>query len=640
MKKLLIAVLVSLILLQSSAAADTVNFTVLHTNDEHSAIIPYSPAIDFSESAKDPTIGGFARLSTLVKSIRAERSEEVILISAGDFTGGSPFSWLVTEGESPEIALMQKIGYNVITLGNHEFDYGAEKLVVSLLNAGYPKANEKTAIVSTNLVAPAGHPINGIVKKYFVLELENLKLGFIGLLGKDAKTKAYSYEPLDFEDPIKSAKQAVEDLKKEGVDLIIAVTHSGVSEDLKLAEAVPEIDIIVGGHSHTVIEEPVITSDGTVIVQAGDGLKYIGVLELSYDRDSGKLKIRNYETGTPFLIEINDEIPIDPEINAAISDYIKKVNAMIYNKTGRNISDPIASADFALTTRTFQESNIGNFITDAMRLVVEEKTGKRVDFAVFANGEIRGNITPGTMEYSKGKISLYDLLLPVSLGVGDDGSPGYSLVSFYITGEEVYRVLEITILLHQHYGDDYFVQFSGLRYYYNPQNAFIEIPFVDKKIPSAMLPNLGSVVKAERYKGTGKQTLNEEDYEVIERDGRLYRVVTDSYILSFLPKIAEVLPQLTVVPKDERGNPIPPDDYKNLVLKVNGEELKVWQVVVEYTLSQPVDEEGLPHIDDYYQKPTGRINVVWSFPIAGYPLAAIIAIVAVVLYFKVVRGRK
>ncbi|WP_456329981.1 5'-nucleotidase C-terminal domain-containing protein [Archaeoglobus sp.] len=252
----------------------------------------------------------------------------------------------------------------------------------------------------------------------------------------------------------------------------------------------PKIDIIIGGHSHTVLEEPIITSDGTIIVQTGDSLRYLGVLELEYSRDNRELKIRNYDTGTPFLIKIDDEIPIDPEVDAVIKEYIKKVNAMVYNKTGRYILDTVASSDFALTTRTLQESNIGDFITDAMRLVVEEKTGEKVDFAVFANGEIRGNITPGTMEYSKGKISLYDLLLPVSLGVGEDGSPGYSLVSFCITGEEVYRVLEITILLHQLYGDDFFVQFSGLRYYYNPQNAFIKIPFVDKKIPSAMLPNL------------------------------------------------------------------------------------------------------------------------------------------------------
>lgn len=74
----------------------------------------------------------------------------------------------------------------------------------------------------------------------------------------------------------------------------------------------------------------------------------------------------------------------------------------------------------------------------------------------------------------------------------------------------------------------------------------------------------------------------------------MYRVVTDNYILSFLPKIAEVLPQLTLEPKDEKGNPIPPEEYKNLVVRVNGEELRVWQVVVDHTLSQPVNDEGLP----------------------------------------------
>jgi len=630
MRRVVIFATVALILLTAISQAQPVHFTLLHTNDEHSALIPYSPAIDFNPNASDPTIGGFARLATAVKEIREKESEPVILVSSGDFVGGTPFSWLIPEGYSPEIILMKEIGYNVVTIGNHEFDYTAEKLESYLINAGYPEANEKTVIVATNSITPPDSPLKEIFEKYHVIQLDNgLKIGFIGIIGEDAQRKVYSHKPVEFEDPIKAAKEAVEELKAMGVDVIVALSHSGIDEDLLLAEKVPEIDIIIAGHDHRVLEEPILTPQGTIIAEAGEGLRYLGILELEYN--AGKVKLRNHETGEPFLLKIDDSIPVDPEINSLVNDFKQKLDSMICEKTdGKycDIMEAVAVSDFSLATKQFKESNIGNFITDAMRLMVEKRTGEKVDFAVFANGEIRGNITPGTMSYSKGKISLYDMLYPVSLGIGIDGSAGYSMVSFYLTGEEIYRVLEISVLLQKFYGDDFFLQVSGLRYYYNPQNALIEIPFVDKKIPTALLPgNFGAVVKIEKYEGEGVQDGN---YVTVERDSRLYRVLTDNYILSFIPKIAEVLPQLKVVPKDK-------EKYGELVVNVNEEELKVWQVVVDYLHSQPVSEKGIPEIDSYYSSTKGRINEVWSFPVVGYPILILCFLIAVVVVLKLRR---
>ncbi|AAB90365.1 bifunctional metallophosphatase/5'-nucleotidase [Archaeoglobus fulgidus] len=575
MKLKLLLVISIIVVLSSTSQAATI--TILHTNDEHSALIPYHGK------------GGFAKLAYLVKELEKDK-QNVILVSAGDYIGGTPFSWLIAEGYSPEISIMQKVGYDVVTIGNHEFDYTSKALQGYLQNVTIP-------VVATNVHAEG--PLGEVLKKHYIANVGGVKVGFIGILGVDAQRKVYSHENVTFEDPVVAAKEAVEDLVREGAEVIIALSHSGIDEDLVLAEEVPEIDVIIAGHDHRVLEEPIVTPGGTVIVETGDSLRYLGVLEIEYEDE---VKLKSYS-----LLEINDSIPDDPEVGLMVQNYVEKLNAFVKERSGFNsIFETVVRSDFSLTTQKFRESNLGDFITDAMRFAVEKATGEKADIAVFANGEIRGNITP-----VNGEISLYNLLVPVSLGVGSDGSAGYSLVSFYLTGDEIYKVLEIAVLLQKFYGDDFFLQFSGLRVYYNPDNALIDLPFIDKKIPTVLLPgNLGAVVKAETSEGE------------IERD-KLYRVVTDNYILSFLPKVAEVLPQLTVVPKDKHGNAIPPERFGELVIKANGREVKVWEAVVDYARS-------MGKIDDRYKNANNRINEVWSFPAVGYILAPIAVAAAVV----------
>ncbi len=526
----LVLVLFTVIILSSVTQAATL--TILHTNDEHSALIPYYGK------------GGFAKLAYAVKELEKEK-QNVILVSAGDYVGGTPFSWLITEGYAPEISLMQEIGYDVVTIGNHEFDYTAEGLQSYLKNVTIP-------VVATNVEADG--VLGKTLKKYYLAEFGGVKVGFIGILGIDAQRKVFSHENVVFEDPIASAKSAVEELKEKGAEIIIALSHSGIEEDMILAKEVPEIDVIIAGHDHRKLEEPIVTPEGTVIVETGNSLNYLGILEIEYD---GDVRVKSYS-----LLELNESIPDDPEINLKVQEYVEKLNDFVKKRLGfDSIFESIAVSDFSLNTAKFEESNIGDFITDSIRYEVEKATGEKVDIAVFANGEIRGNVTP-----VNGKITLYNLLVPVCLGVGEDGSPGYSLVSFYLTGKEIYRVLEIAVLLQEFYGDDFFLQFSGLKYYYNPENAVLSLPFIDKKIPTVVLPgNFGAVVSAETDDGP------------IEKD-RLYRVVADNYILSFIPKVSEVLPQLSVTPKDRSGNPVPPERYSELVVKVDGKEMKVWEL--------------------------------------------------------------
>ncbi|HOB29695.1 MAG TPA: bifunctional metallophosphatase/5'-nucleotidase [Bacillota bacterium] len=609
--------------------------TILHTNDEHSAMIPHSPAVDFHPEMADPTIGGYARLATAVQQIRekkAEAGEPVLLFSGGDYTGGSPFSWLIPEGIPAQLAIMHLIGYDAATIGNHEYDYGTAVLARYLQAAGYPEANAKTVLLASNTVPPPEHPLAEIFRQKHLIELENgLTVGLFGLIGQDAISVANSPEPVEFTDQHETAAAIAKELKEEGADLIVALTHSGVEEDRELARAVPEINVVVGGHCHTALTEPVLEGE-TIIVQAGSMLECLGVLELAFDPESEKVRLRN-GTEKPYLLPIDDKLELHPQVSEALAGYTAELNALIARRTGGrflNIMDTVAWCDFEIPdTPPLQETPFGNFVADAMRLVTSQKIGQRVDFALQANGSIRGSLSPGSLEHSYSKVSFYDLADLIGLGVGPDGQAGYPVVSLYLTGEEMCRVLEVAVLLEQMLGNTYYLQFSGLRYDYNPRNGILfTVPGLDLPVPSTR-----AVVRAERYTGEGRQGTGSESYVPLVRgDKELYNLVTDSYILSFLPMIGEMLPMLKLEPKDSTGNPVPIEELDKLIVKVDGEELKVWQTVIEYAAAQPLNDQGVPQIDPYYAAPVGRINQAWSIPFLIWPILILLALIALVIF--------
>ena len=283
------------------------------------------------------------------------------------------------------------------------------------------------------------------------------------------------------------------------------------------------------------------------------------------------------------------------------------------------------------------ETALGNFVTDAMRFVAQEFTGKRVDIASEANGNIRNSIFPGTMEHSAGNISFYDIAEATGVGRGRDGRPGCPIASVYLTGEEVRHVLEISVLLQELMGDSFFLHLSGLRYSYNPANAvLLTVPFVDLPIPT-----MRAVTGAELYTGDGIQTANSEQYVPLGRgDEELYHLVVNGYLLLFLPLVTDLLPQLEVVAKNADGEPVPTDRLDELIIRhPDGSELKVWEAVVMYALAQGSGVDGIPQISGYYADVAGRITKVWTFPLLGWLLLILAAIVGGIIYL-ILRRRK
>ncbi len=646
---LLLISLITLVLFSpvfaSGPSSEELYLTILHTNDEHSAIIPHSPTVDFHPYREDPTIGGYARLASAVNQIREDKllsEEPVLLLSAGDYIGGSAYSWLIPEGYAPEINIKHAIGYDAVVIGNHEYDYGPDILAEYFIEAGYPEAHDQTVVLASNTAAPPEHPLkaNDLYRDKELIELDNgLKVGLFGLIGKQAVSYTTANEPVQFEDQHETARQMVEQLKSEGAQLVIAITHSRVEEDVDLALDVDGIDIIVGGHCHTALYEPIIEND-TIILQAGSLLEYLGRLELAYNPETEELRILNRENEQPFLIKLDHSISLDPEINEMVNAYTNELNQFLFDKTGGqfdHIQDTVVFSEYVIPSEPpLQESPFGNFVTDAMRLVTEEKTGRSIDVAIQANGSIRGSLEPGTMPHALGQVSVYDLTELIGLGIGPDGTAGYPIVVVYLTGDEIRRSLEVAVLLAELMGNTYFLQFSGLRYDYNPQNAtFLTVPFLDLPVPTTR-----AVTSAEIYTGDGRQGFNDELYEPVEwGDQELYSLATDSYILSFLPMIGEMLPQLDIVLKDSAGNPLSEEQLDELIVYVEESELKVWRTVLEYAAGQPEGDSGLPEIDSYYASSADRINQVQTISHITWPIL-ILAIIVIAVYILIRRIRR
>ena len=262
--------------------------TIIHTNDLHSHLLGFGPNGDYTiELDNDATIGGFARIAARVEEIRAAREAEgtpVLLLDGGDFMMGTAFSLL--RGQA-ELTLMDALGYDVITLGNHEFDWTPSETAKILGLIGDLGLDLK--VVASNLIFDADSPLDdslealcgedNLIQPAYIQEVDGTMVGFFGLVGENAAGVAPFAYPVDFEAASSAAARAVSALEDAGAQLIVCLSHSGLDEDTALAGAVPGIDVIISGHTHEIAQEPLVVGD-TLIVQAGSYGRYLGVLDL------------------------------------------------------------------------------------------------------------------------------------------------------------------------------------------------------------------------------------------------------------------------------------------------------------------------------------------------------------------------
>ncbi|MYA64025.1 MAG: bifunctional metallophosphatase/5'-nucleotidase [Gemmatimonadetes bacterium] len=258
---------------------DGVNLVVLHTNDTHSRMDPFP-----MDGGRFQGLGGAARRATLIRRVR-EANEHVLLLDSGDIFQGTPYFNFF--GGELEFRAMTAMGYDVATLGNHDFDNGVDGLVAMLPEAGFE-------FVSANYDV-SGSALAGHVEPYTIREFDGVRVGIFGLgIAFDKLVLASLHEGVVYTDPVEAARTACRELRDQGCSLIICLSHLGYRygdparpSDQTLAAAVPEIDLILGGHTHTFLDEPELFDQGqdgfTVVNQVGWGGMRLGRIDVSFD---------------------------------------------------------------------------------------------------------------------------------------------------------------------------------------------------------------------------------------------------------------------------------------------------------------------------------------------------------------------
>lgn len=268
----------------SFAASKKVTLTILHTNDVHSRIEPFP-----MDGGKYQGLAGVARRSTLINKIRSEEAN-VLLLDAGDMFQGTPYFNLF--GGQLELDLMTKLGYDAGTFGNHEFDNGLNGLVKYLDHAKFPFLTANYDFKGTVL--------EGKTQDYTIFKKEGVKIGVFGLcIDIDGLVDPTNFIGMKYLDPIAAAHRVVKELKeKHKCDLVICLSHLGYQyesdkvSDLVLAAKTSDIDLIIGGHTHTFLTEPTFVTNlkgsKTAVNQVGFAGINLGRIDIQFERATGK----------------------------------------------------------------------------------------------------------------------------------------------------------------------------------------------------------------------------------------------------------------------------------------------------------------------------------------------------------------
>ncbi len=583
-------------------------FTLLHTNDMHSAFIGLGPAADYTPFVlgDDRTRGGYARLAARISERREARAAQgpVLVLDAGDFSMGTPFG-AATRETGGELRLMARMGYDATTFGNHEFDLGPDGLgqAIGVARSAGPvpallASNTDLAAEDPTLSALQGLAAAGVIRRNLVIERGGLRFGLFGLLGKEAVGYTAGGAAV-FSDAIEVAKEMVRVLREtEGVDVVVCLSHGGVEkledgsfgggDDVRVAEAVPGIDVVIGGHSHTELRAPILVHGRTPVVQTGKEGENLGELVLALE--GGKLSVESYR-----LYPIDDTVAGDPGTAAAIEELEASVTAAVFASRGYRIDQPLAIAPRDLPN-TFTDIAAGtilaNLVTDAFRGATQ------ADVGLTANGLLRAGLTRG----KTGVQTVYDVFAVAPLGAGvTDPTAGSALVTGHFTGRELKHVLEFLLVDSPAHPGEYFPRASGLRFRYDPSRPRFDV---------VTEIELGDLARGYRAIDVG------------EKAERLYSLTCPLYlglILAAIPKHTQG--KLALVAKNSSGEPLesrvealdtprgsspyllPPHgtlDAGSIVRSAPseaGREIKEWQAIMDHLRSLPVERPGeLPTI--------------------------------------------
>lgn len=564
-----------------SATPEKEDVTILFTHDLHSHLLP-------AEDTDGGEYGGYARLMTAIRAWK-QKYPDALLVDGGDFSMGSLFQTAYATS-ALELRIMGAMGYDATTFGNHEFDY-LPKSLASMLNVAADCGEKVPAIVDANYLPPKqgqegyGEDAQMVwdalenygVKDYIILERGGVYFVLFGLTGYDSDACAPN-SGMILEEPAAVAQRVVDEataecVEKYGVEpLVIALSHSGTEdgqgEDYELAQAVDGIHVIISGHTHTTLREPIVVNN-TYICSAGEYGKNLGVVRLEYSAD-GTAVMKEYQ-----LVPIDENVVEDPEIAALVESYKTEVEENYLSNYGMTFDQVLVHNTVAFETvgqvkGTLHEPTVCNVFSDAYKWMAEKIGGEPVDVALTAAGVIRETIPLGDVTVS-------DIFNAASLGVGTEGE----LVSVYLTGKDLKCALEVDGSLAPMISSVQ-LYMAGIEYSVNNNRMIFN------KVDYAALRRAdGSLEKIE--------------------DDKLYHVVCGTYMAQMLGTVEESsFGLLTITPRDRNGEPIPTDEiFDHVVRDDKGVPVKEWYAISAYLLEMGGE------MDEHYAEVDGR-KVVYA----------------------------
>ena len=491
---------------QSSIAAShkVLNLTILHTNDFHARFRPiskYDNNCSAENNAEGKCFGGSARLITAIEDARS-RHENTVLLDGGDQFQGTLFYNLYKGKVAAE--MMNKLGYDGMTVGNHEFDDGPETLRAFMDAVNFP-------VLMANANVDMEPELKGKLQKSTVIERSGHKIGLIGLVTEDVVDISSPGDNIIFTDAITAAQAEVDSLTADGVGIIILMSHSSYEIDKEIAANTTGIDVIVGGHDNAYLSNisdrakgpyPTVVN-GTQIVQAYAYGKYLGELSVVFD-DEGEVISA---TGEP--ITIDGSVNENSQIVARLDELEKPITDLKETLVG-NVSSSL-NGDRAVCR--VQECDMGNMITDAMRAAGMEKG---YSIALANSGGIRASLDAG--QVTLGEIMT---ILPFQ----------NTMSTFKVTGKQLLAAIENGVSQVED-GSGRFPQVSGMRFSFDASKP------ANERVTSIEIQESNGSFSALNLYGTYGMVSN--NFIRAGGDGyKMFRSATDIY--DFGPDLADVV---------------------------------------------------------------------------------------------------
>lgn len=326
-------------------------------------------------------LGGFARVKTLVDLAKKENPNTIFTLS-GDFLSPSLMSGLMKGRQM--VDMLNRIGVDYVSLGNHEFDFG--------LDVFKERLKESKFVTITSNALENGQPFPGVLR-YAIKDFGGIKVGIFGIITPWTKQIARLPDTVTFPGVIETSQKMVAELKAKGANVIIAMTHLDLADDVKLGESVAGIDLILGGHDH----EPTERKAGrTLVIKCGSDAKLLGRVDISWDDAKRSASVKNV-----LFIPVDSTVKEDKDTAIAVSRYEKEMDERLNVVLGKTDAPLMATS---LANRT-QETNLGGLIADALR----EKSGADIGF-------INGGGIRSDRVYPPGPITKKDVLSILPFG--------------------------------------------------------------------------------------------------------------------------------------------------------------------------------------------------------------------------------